>query len=258
MDTSFYNRTGISSWEAFASPRLFPGTKKTPRFHRIAPYIYAKYLHDTVTKMDDTHLTIGFDAQFTRQGYLSLRYKIIDKESWVGETFKKGGIGGSSGIQLFKWLNLHLCFDLDKYIYYDQEDPFLGDRFRLHTAATIQPNDKLNQHFSYQYLSFDRRADGERIYDYHIFLSRTTYQFNKYLFIRALIQYDSFQEVVLSDLLASFTFIPGTVFHVGYGSLHENRQWDRVNRRWEPDAGAGRYYQTSRSFFLKVSYLISF
>jgi hypothetical protein len=258
MDTSFYNRVGFRSWEAFLSPRFFPDKKKTPWFHRVSPYVYAKYLHDIVTDMDDTVLITGFDAQFTKQGFLGFQYRIIDKESWAGQTFKKGGIGGASNIQLFKWLNLHLCFDLDKYIYYDPVNPFLGNRFRLHSAATFQPNNKLNQRFSYQYTSFDRRADGERIYDYHILSSHTTYQFNRYLFIRALVQYDSYQEIVLSDLLASFTFIPGTVFHVGYGSLHENRQWSEIDQRWEPAAGLGKYYQTTRSFFLKVSYLLSF
>ncbi len=258
MDTSFYNRVGFRSCEAFLMPIFFPDKKKTPWFHRITPYFFAKNLHDTVTDMDDTSLIVGFDASFTKQGYLGLQYKIIGKESWAGQTFKRGGIGGSSSIQLFKWLNLHLCFDLDKYIYYDPVDPFLGNRFRLHTAAAFQPNDKLNQRFSYQYTSFDRRSDGERIYDYHILSSHTTYQFNRYLFIRALVQYDNYQEVVLSDLLASFTFIPGTVFHVGYGSLHENRQWNEFNQRWEPDAGLGKYYQTTQSFFLKVSYLLSF
>ncbi len=258
MDTSFYNRTGIRSGEVFLMPIFFPDKKKTPWFLRLSPYSYAKYLHDTVTGMDDRLLVFGFDTQFTRQGYFGFQYKLIDKESWAGVTFGKGGIGGSSSIQLFKWLNMHLCFDLDKYIYYDPVNPFLGNRFRFHTSVTLQPNDKLNQRFSYQFTSFDRRSDGERIYDYHILSSYTTYQFNKYLFVRAQIQYDSYQEIVLSDLLASFTFIPGTVFHVGYGSLNENRQWSEINQRWEPDTEPGKYYQTLKSFFLKVSYLISF
>jgi hypothetical protein len=258
MDTAFYNRTGIASVEAYLSPRFFPNKEKLPWFHRFSPYIYASHLHDTVTKMDDNDLMIGVDSQFTKQGYLSLYYKIIDEESWAGQTFRKGGIGGSTGIQLSKWLNLHTCFDLDKQIYYDKENPFSGDRFRLHAAITLQPNDKFSQYFSYGYTGFDRHSNGEDIYDYHIFLSRTTYQFNKYLFIRALIQYDSYQEMVLSDLLASFTLIPGTVVHLGYGSLHENRQWNPLRQEWEANIGPGKYYQTTQSFFLKVSYLISF
>lgn len=257
MDTAFYNRTAISSWELHLSPRIYPDSKKLPWFHRLSPYIHAEYLHDTVTGMDDTFLLVGFDAQFTKQAYIGLNYKIIDKESWAGRTFEKGGIGGSISIQLTKWLNLHCCFDIDKRIYYDEVNPFLGDRSRIHLAATLQPNDKLNQRFSYGYTSFERHSDAEKIYDYHIFLSHTTYQFNKYLFIRGLIQYDSYREVVLTDLLASFTLIPGTVFHLGYGSLHENRYWDKTVRQWATGT-PGQYYQTTRSFFLKASYLISF
>ncbi len=257
MDTSFYNRTGIDSWELHLSPRFFPDKKKLPWFHGISPFIHGVYLHDQVTAMDDTFLSIGFEAQFTKQAYFYFDWGVVDKESWAGQTFKKGGIGGSLTIQLYKWLNLHTCFDLDKYIYYDPVNPFLGNRFRIHAAANFQPNDKLNQYFSYQHTSLDRRSDGDRVYDYHILLSRTTYQFNRYLFIRALVQYDSYREKVLSDLLASFTFIPGTVFHVGYGSLHENRQWNTMDQRWEPDTGLGKYYRTTQSFFLKVSYLLS-
>lgn len=257
MDTSFYNRTGFHSWETYIVPTFYPDKQKLPWLHMIRPCLHGSYLHDTVTGMDDTLVFISVDTQFTKQGYLGLRYKIIDKESWAGKTFTKGGIWGSSRIQLFKWLYLHLCFNLDKYIYYDPVNPFLGNRFSIHTSVMFQPNDKLNQYFSYQYTSLDRRSDGERIYDYNIFLSRTTYQFNRYLFIRALVQYDSYQEIVLSDLLASFTFIPGTVFHVGYGSLHENRQWNQTAQKWEPNTGLGKYYQNRQSFFLKISYLIS-
>jgi len=257
MDTSFYNRTGIDSWELHLSPRFFPDKKKLPWFHDISPFIHGRYVHDLFTSMDDSYFSIGFDAHFTKQAYLGIEWKAVDKESWVGQTFKKGGINGSLSIQLYKWLFLHTCFDLDKYIYYDPVNPFLGNRFRIHVLANFQPNNKLNQYFAYQYTSFDRRSDGERIYDYNILLSRTTYQFNRYLFIRALVQYDSYQKIVLSDFLASFTFIPGTVFHVGYGSLHANRRWNTIDQRWEPDTGLGKYYQTTQSFFLKVSYLLS-
>lgn len=258
MDTAFYNRTGIVSVGAFLSPSFFPNKKKLPWFHRIAPFIYGSHLHDMVTGMDDEELIVGLDTYFTKQGYFSLSYRIINNESWAGKTFKKRGLGGSGGIQLTRWLNLHTCFDLDTQIYYASDDPFLGDRFRLHSAVTLQPSDKLSQSFSYSYLDFDRHADGEDVYDYHILVSRTTYQFNKYLFVRALIQYDSYRKMVLSDLLASFTLIPGTVLHLGYGSLYENRQWNPIDRLWLTDTGINQFYQTTQSFFLKVSYLLSF
>jgi hypothetical protein len=89
-----------------------------------------------------------------------------------------------------------------------------------------------------------------------IFQSKTTYQFDKHFFVRALIQYDNYREVVLTDLLASFTLIPGTVMHLGYGSLHENLEWQ--NNQWADDTTYGKYFQSSQSLFFKVSYLFQF
>ena len=53
--------------------------------------------------------------------------------------------------------------------------------------------------------------------------SRTTYQFDKHFLVRFLAHYDSSEHRVLTDFLASYEFVPGTVFHVGYGSLSERR-----------------------------------
>jgi len=30
----------------------------------------------------------------------------------------------------------------------------------------------------------------------------------------------------MTDFLASFTYIPGTVIHIGYGSLYERIKWE--------------------------------
>ena len=58
----------------------------------------------------------------------------------------------------------------------------------------------------------------------------------------------------LTDLLASYELRPGTVAFVGYGSLHEKR--DFVDEQWVP--GGGDYLTTRRGFFLKASYLYRF
>ena len=78
-------------------------------------------------------------------------------------------------------------------------------------------------------------------------------QINKYLLLRGIVQYDSYSEIVLSDILASFTLIPGTVVHLGYGSMHNKQEWK--NNEWVTDTNHGLYYQSARSLFFKVSYL---
>jgi hypothetical protein len=54
---------------------------------------------------------------------------------------------------------------------------------------------------------------------------------------------------MMTDLLASFTYIPGTVVYIGYGSLDEKIAW-----RDEEYVPSDRFLETKRSFFFKVSY----
>jgi len=54
----------------------------------------------------------------------------------------------------------------------------------------------------------------------------------------------------MTDLLASFTYIPGTVVHIGYGSLYEKLAWRE--EQYEP---SDRFLEMKRDFFFKVSYL---
>ncbi len=103
-------------------------------------------------------------------------------------------------------------------------------------------------------MAFDRESTGERVYDLDIVNSRTTYQFTRSFFLRALVQYDSSRSQVLTDFLSSYELRPGTVVFVGYGSLIERREF--VDGRWIANEGT---YQTSRrGLFFKASYLHRF
>ena len=89
-----------------------------------------------------------------------------------------------------------------------------------------------------------------RLYDYAIYRAKTTYQWNRYLFFRGIAEYNSYRRQLVTDVLASFTYVPGTVFHVGYGSLFEKVRWQED--RFVPQRDL---LETRRGFFLKVSYL---
>ena len=221
MDTAFFRRTGILCSNFQIVPIFTIKSDKIKWLKGIKPVVAARYLNDQTTGMEDKYFNIGVVLDFVKQGYLTLAWDIIDDEGWEGTSYDTSGFWGNWGIQLTKWLNLHVCFDWGNHIYYDEEDPFLGKRFNLHSAINIQPIHTLSFYISYQYINFDRKSSGEDVYDYHIIYTRSTYQPNKHLFFRALIQYDSYLDIIMSDILASYEFVPGTVFHIGYGSLHE-------------------------------------
>ena len=103
-------------------------------------------------------------------------------------------------------------------------------------------------------MRFNRVSTGERIYSVTIVNTKTTYQFDKHFLVRFLAQYDSSAKRVLTDLLASYEFVPGTVAHAGYGSLYEkDPQFSGA-----PPPTNRDYLMVNRGLFLKASYLRRF
>jgi hypothetical protein len=48
------------------------------------------------------------------------------------------------------------------------------------------------------------------------------------------------------------------VLYVGYGSLFREQYWDTADAAWKRQPGMGNFYQTTRSLFIKASYLWRF
>ena len=130
------------------------------------------------------------------------------------------------------------------------DDPFQGRGNDASAGITFLPTENLNFELSWTYTDFTRSADGARQYEYTILRSLNTYQLNKYLFVRAIFEYNSFHKTLLTDFLASFTYIPGTVIHAGYGSFYERLAWQT-----DGYVASDRFLETKRGFFFKASYL---
>ena len=121
--------------------------------------------------------------------------------------------------------------------FYDPASPYQGygntGSFVSYQSPATQ---KLDLLLSLVYNDFYRESDKAKIYSYAIIRSRNTYQLNKYLFLRAIFEYNDFRKRMTVDTLVSFTYIPGTVMHIGYGSAFEQLAWN------------GREYVSSRRF----------
>ena len=124
---------------------------------------------------------------------------------------------------------------------------------------TFQPNQHITQNIEGNVSRLDRESTGERIYDVTVLNSKTTYQFDKHFLVRFLAQYDSSEHRVLTDFLASYEFVPGTVFHAGYGSLYERGPSGAFpNDANSPVRLEEKYRATNRGLFFKASYLRRF
>ena len=252
MATAHLNRGALSRWTIGNGALFDLKSKQLPWLKQIIPYIYYINLHDLNTKMDDSAWIFGLELQFAPMGDVYFEYS-IENEAWAGTLFHKNFLYGNGYIQLFKWLFLNGYFIIGDSIYYDLQNPFLGDGRHYSISASVQPGIKLKLGLEYIHTDLREKQSNQQTFAVNIYNFRTTYQFNKYFFIRGILRYDSFEEKLLTDLLASFTLIPGTVVHLGYGNLYLRNQWNDYTNQWVP--GHGDLLQMKRGIFFKASYL---
>jgi len=259
MDTAFYRRTGFTAGYTNNTINFYPAAGKKFGLQRIGPFFFGKYGTDRIQGGDEYFADVGIRASFTRQGNVNVEFS-RGKETWRGQQFDAhNDIFVFAGMQVFRWLNAYGGVGSGPAIYYDDVDPFQGHSLGSFYGFTIQPNQHLSESFEGNSTRFDRASTGERVYSVDVFNSRTTYQFNKHFLVRLLAQYDSSSHRVLTDFLAAYEFVPGTVFYAGYGSLYERGPTDpRAADPNSPIRLEENYRATNRGLFFKASYLKRF
>ena len=255
MDTAFYSRDSIDQITVVASPYSYIENENFSCIKKINPFIYGFYIHDLITGEDDYYYYLYLRAFFTKQAFFDVCHREFS-EFWNGKRLKGNLFSTQGQIQLTNWFYLYLYLKVGDGSYYDTENPSVGHIVYFDGETIIQPNENLTMDLEYAYIQMTSKSDYSELYSETILRSKFTYQFDQHLFFRAILQYDSYSERVLTDLLLSYQLNPQTVFHLGYGSLHENRTW-KDDKWMSPDLLA-EYYQTSQSLFIKASYQIKF
>ncbi|HEX6162530.1 MAG TPA: DUF5916 domain-containing protein [Vicinamibacterales bacterium] len=257
MDTAFYNRTGFTGVWQFTDLSFYPKSRWLQRLH---PWYFAKIGADRVQDGREDFLHTGIRLNVTRQGFLNVSHG-RGHESWLGTEYRVGSdVNIFGNIQALRWLGVGGNYRHGPSIFYDETDPFQGRSRSIGANATFQPNQHLTQDVDFNRQRFWRPETGVEMYTVNILNSRTTYQFDKHFLVRLLAQYDSSQDRVLTDFLASYEFVPGTVFHVGYGSLFEKGfgSVEPVPGGVLPIDPRDRFLMINRGLFLKASYLRRF
>lgn len=129
-------------------------------------------------------------------------------------------------------------------------DPGRGGLFEVSANVFYQPSDALNTTFSYTKNRLTRYDTDLVAFDDNIFSSRTTYQFTRFLFARARLDYLTLSSRVRGQYLIGWTPNPGTSFYVGYND-------DMNYNGFSPFTGIREdgMRLNSRTFFIKTSYL---
>ena len=130
-------------------------------------------------------------------------------------------------------------------------DPGPGHSLDINSNFTYQPTNALRMSLDYTKSRLRRNDTGLVAFDDNIFALRGTYQFTRFIFARARVDYDTLASNVRGQFLLGWTPNPGTALYVGYN--------DDLNRNgFNPYTGnlEQGFRRNGRTFFVKMSYLI--
>lgn len=244
-ETGFVTRTGISRFRAGIIRRLFVNSGF---IKRIDPLLNNQFIKDRITDMWEHSNSFHLTFILPRMSIVRFGYVYSD-EIFLSEKFSTSNVQFISQTQFTKQLFLSLILVYGKKIRYI-EAPYQCKGSSVSGIITYQPSDKFSSSFSLMYSDLYKNSDDSRVFDYTIIRSHNTYQINRYFFFRFIAEYNSFYEQLTTDILASFTYIPGTVIHIGYGSRYDRLEW-KDEQYLESD----RFLETRQSLFFKASYL---
>jgi hypothetical protein len=129
-------------------------------------------------------------------------------------------------------------------------DPGRGNLFEFAGGFAYQPTSELRSTINYVKNRLVRDDTGRVAFDDNIASWRTTYQFTRFTFVRARIDYSSLASRARGQFLLGWTPNPGTSLYVGYN--------DDVNYKgFNPFTGdlESGFRRNGRTFFIKMSYL---
>ena len=246
-ESGYVTRTGVMQVEGLVRPKFY---SQSGFFQRIAVEAFTGQTKDRFSDKWETYNYIAVSPLFLGTITSTVLYA-YSTEVFAGERFGTGRAqAGVNGV-FSKKLKGSITARAGRAIYYSST-PFQGTSARVSASLTYQPTENIDANAMFTYQNFHRSSDGLRLYDYPITRVKLTYQFNRYFFFRGISEYNQYKRQLLTDFLGSFTYVPGTVAYVGYGSLYERTRWDPAINQYVDNE---RFLESERGFFLKVSYL---
>ncbi|OGU61886.1 MAG: hypothetical protein A2V66_13525, partial [Ignavibacteria bacterium RBG_13_36_8] len=245
VDMGYVQRNGVSLGTILLRPKIYPSWEF---IQRIDAEVFIAHTRDKFFDMWETFNHVSLYAIMGGRYQIKVKYS-YSTEIFLGERFKTGGFHVQVTGQFRNNLYASVLWRNIDAIYYDN-DPFQGHSNRFSANLIYEPSDQFHAEANFIFNDFYRKSDDEKIYDYPLARIKLTYQMNKYLFFRGIVEYNEYKKQLLTDFLASFTYIPGTVIHLGYGSMYEKLEWQQ-----DQYVGGRNFMETKRGFFFKASYL---
>jgi hypothetical protein len=129
-------------------------------------------------------------------------------------------------------------------------DPGPGSFWDVEVSQSFQPTNELSLSLDYTRNTLVRNDTGLVAFKENIFSLHSTYQFTRFLFARARVDYETLNSNVRGQFLLGWTPNPGTAFYVGYNDDLTRNGFSPFTGQLEPG-----FRRNGRTFFIKISYL---
>lgn len=200
--------------------------------------------------MNESGHSLFVRLDFPSSSYVSAGYN-IGNENFLGTSFDIDLFYLNASSQPAKFITMTAQIQYGGYPHY--ELLVQGDRLKVTATMIFQPTEKFASQFSYTRHIFHQRDTDQKLYDISIYFNKTSYQVNKKLSLRSIIEYNNSIKKLFCDALLEFTYIPGTVIHLGYGPTYL-----RGDNPIHPFSPENRFRIYKSTLFFKASYLFRF
>jgi hypothetical protein len=130
-------------------------------------------------------------------------------------------------------------------------DPGPGTAFNLELGGEYKPLNELTISVNYSKNRLRRNDTHLLAFADDICSVRATYQFTRFVFLRARVDYDTLSSNGRGQFLFGYTPNPGTAFYLGYNDDLTRNGFSPFTGQLEPG-----FRRNGRTFFIKMSYLI--
>jgi hypothetical protein len=129
-------------------------------------------------------------------------------------------------------------------------DPGPGNGWHIEASLNYKPTNSLQLSLNYTKDNLVRKDTGLKAFDDNIMILRGTYQFSRFTFARARLDYDTLASSLRGQFLLGWTPNPGTAFYIGYNDDLNRNGFNPFSGQLEPG-----FRRNGRTFFIKMSYL---
>ena len=228
-DTGFIRRVDQKNTTGNVSYRWWPESWVV----NWGPRVNYRRNYDFDGVLQDEQMGVAVDARFARNIDVNASVN-RDMERFRQIDFWKTRYTVGGDVRTSRRISFGGRVDTGDQIYF-VDNPYLGTGTNFELNMTVRPSSRLQSEITLDTSRFIDVRGGvdENIFDVEIWRAFTTYQFTGRLLLRNIMEYNSFDRRLLTNLLATYRVNAGTVFFVGYDARYD--QGNRFDDQLFPD-----------------------